>query len=258
MADNKDSSLAGASEIELAKKSLEALGGDDSTVSENLEESVLDVDFDDGEEGDAFLMYLTNEYRKYRIWTLVLAIIGFSLILLTIGLQQNGVISVNIYNLMMSIANLFIVLMLVLVFTRTRPFRKKVRSYDKNYVSIIDHDAPDGVRIEERDFPDMDDFYLIFERKVRTELIPETEEYRQLRKTWLTLYAIAAVALIVSLVLYFLVPSASLFTTFILLAAFVLVVVAFYFDRTKMRPLRKDWAREHYGMSEFQARDRMK
>ena len=208
-------------------------------------------------EDDAYLAYLTQEYRKYRIWTLVLAIAGFSLILLTVSLQQTGIIQVKVFNLMMSIANLFIVLMAVVAFTRARPFRKKVKSYDKYYVSIVDPDAEDGVRIEQRQFPDMDDFFKIFERRARTELIPETDEYRRLRMIWLALLAVAAVIAVASIAMYLAAPFLSVASTIMLLAAFVLVAVAFYFDRTRMRPLRVKWSKDNYGLAEFQVRDRM-
>lgn len=211
-----------------------------------------------GSDDDTYLAYLTAEYHKWRICTLVLAILGFSTVLLSIGLLQGNIIQLKIFNLMMSIANLFIVMMLVFAFTRTRPFKKKIRSYDKYYVSIVDHDAPDGVRIEQRSLPDMDDFFKIFERDARTELIPETDEYKALRKTWITIYVIAAVVAVVAVGLYLAMPSLSLVATLLLLAAIILVVVAFYFDRTKMRPLRTKWARDNYGMSEFQVRDRMR
>ena len=216
-----------------------------------------DVEDDEDEEQDSYLAYLTSEYQRYRIMTLVFAVIGFGTVFLAIGLSQANIVDLKVFNLMMSIANLFIVMMLVLAFTRTRPFKKKIRAYDKYYISVIDHDAPDGVRIEQRALPDMDDFFKIFERQARTELIPETDEYKKLRKTWLAMFVAAGVALVASVALYLAVPAASIVAIVILLAAFVLVVVAFYFDRTRMRPLRTKWARDNYGMSEFQVRDRM-
>lgn len=231
----------------------------DGAVEDVLSQTDVKAEEDNGQsDDDAFLMYLTNEYQKWRIWTLVLAILGFSVVLLAIGLSQAHIIELKIFNLMMSIANLFIVMMLVIAFTRTRPFKKKIRSYDQYYVSVVDHDAPDGVRIEQRQLPDMDDFFKIFERQARTELIPETEEYRGLRKTWITIYVVAAVLAVAAIALYLAVPTMSLAATLMLLVAIVLVVVAFYFDRTRMRPLRTKWARDNYGMSEFQVRDRMR
>lgn len=207
---------------------------------------------------DSFLEYLNTEYRKYRIATLVLAVIGFSLMLVTVALAQNGVVTLKVYNVLMSIANLFIVFMLVLAFTRTRPFRKRIRDYDKNYVGITDPNASDGVRMEERALPDMDDFYKIFERGVRTELIPETEEYAKLRRIWLATFAAAAALVLAAVAVYFVAPAASLVQTLLMICAFALVIVAFYIDRTRMKPIRNQWAREKYGMGEFQVRDNMR
>ena len=70
--------------------------------------------------------------------------------------------------------------------------------------------------------------------------------------------SIAAVVAIAAVALYLAIPTMSLVATLLLLAAIILVVVAFYYDRTKMRPLRTKWARDNYGMSEFQVRDRMR
>lgn len=251
----EDASVEDQSSVPAESAAEEAV---DAVEAESEEAAESDFD-DDAEEDkeDTYLKYLTSEYHKWRLWTLILAILGFSIVLISIGLSQANIINLKVFNLMMSVANLFIVMMLVFAFTRTRPYRKKIRSYDKYYVSIIDHDAKDGVRIEQRQLPDMDDFFKIFERGVRTELIPETEEYKSLRKTWILLYILAAVALVVAVALYLAIPDASLIATLILLAAFVLVIVAFYFDRTKMRPIRVKWARDKYGMSEFQVRDRM-
>ena len=234
--------------------------GENGLGCEIVTDEASSLSEDDGvePEEDNYLTHLTEEYHKWRIWTLILAILGFSIVVLSIGLLQANVIQLKIFNLMMSIANLFIVMMLVFAFTRTRPFKKKLRSYDKYYVSVIDHDAPDGVRIEERSLPDMDDFFKIFERDARTELIPETDEYKALRKTWITIYIVAAVVAIAAVALYLAIPTMSLVATLLLLAAIILVVVAFYYDRTKMRPLRTKWARDNYGMSEFQVRDRMR
>ena len=264
---NADAASAG--DADTVDSSKELSNKPESNSSENVsdaaeqtplptEDAPSDDDEEEAADDDAYLAYLTREYQKYRIWTLLLAIVGFSLILLTIGLQQAGVLEAKVFNLMMSVANMFIVFMLVLAFTRTRPFRKKVKSYDKYYVSIVDPEAEDGVRMEQRNLPDMDDFFKIFERRARTELIPDTDEYKKLRKTWISLYIAAAVVAVVSIIMYLAAPSLSLISTLLLLVAFVLVIVAFYFDRTKMRPLRTKWAKDNYGLAEFQVRDRMR
>lgn len=255
--DLEKNGASGASENKVVEGSFEKTS-DGGSVDVEIEDAGNDDAAAEEDEDDTYKAYLMAEYRRWRIWTLVLAILGFSIVLLSIGLLQANLIQLKIFNLMMSIANLFIVMMLVFAFTRTRPFKKKIRAYDKYYVSIIDPDAADGVRIEQRSLPDMDDFFKIFERDARTELIPDTDEYKALRKTWILIYAVAAVLAVVAVVLYVVVPTLSLVTTLLLMAAIILVVVAFYFDRTKMRPLRTKWARDNYGMSEFQVRDRMR
>ena len=59
------------------------------------------------------------------------------------------------------------------------------------------------------------------------------------------------------LLLYYLQPSLGIIATLMLLSAFALVVVAFYLDRTRMKPLRNEWARR-YGMTEMQMRDNLR
>ena len=210
------------------------------------------------EEADSFYQYLTSEYRRFRLLTWVLGGCGFALILVSVGLNQTGVVSLGIYNIMMSVAYLFIVLMAVTIFTRTRPFKRRMKEFKGEPISRIrDDDAPDGVLIEDGKFRDMDDVYKILERDVRTEVIPDLPEYRKLRRTWLSVYAAAAVLAVASLLLYYLQPNLGVIATLMLLGAFALVVVAFYLDRTRMKPLRNEWARR-YGMTEMQMRDNLR
>ncbi len=210
------------------------------------------------QEADSFYQYLTSEYRRFRLLTWVLGGCGFALILVSVGLSQTGVVSLGIYNIMMSVAYLFIVLMAVTIFTRTRPFKRKMKEFKGEPISRIrDDDAPDGVLIEDGKFRDMDDVYKILERDVRTEVIPDLPEYRKLRRMWLSIYGAAALLGLASLLLYYLQPSLGIIATLMLLSAFALVVVAFYLDRTRMKPLRNEWARR-YGMTEMQMRDNLR
>lgn len=210
------------------------------------------------QEADNFYEYLTSEYRRFRLLTWVLGACGFALILVSVGLSQSGVVSLGIYNIMMSVAYFFILLMAITIFTRTRPFKRKMKEFKGEPVSTIrDDSAPDGVRMEEGKFRDMDDVYKILERDIRTEVIPDLPEYRRLRKLWLSVFALAAVLGVASLLLYYFLPASYIIATLMLLAAFVLVVVAFYIDRTRMKPLRNDWARR-YGMTEMQMRDNLR
>ena len=73
----------------------------------------------------------------------------------------------------------------------------------------------------------MDDIYKILERDIRTEVVPDLPEYRRLRRTWLTVFIVAAVLGAVSLLLYYFLPSLNIVASLMLLAAFVLGVVAF-------------------------------
>lgn len=207
---------------------------------------------------DSFYEYLTTEYRRFRMLTWVFGICGFSLILIAVGLNQTGVMSLGIYNIVMSVAYLAILLMAITIFTRTRPFKRRIKEYNGEPVSSIrDDNAPDGVKMEDPKFRDMDDVYKILERDIRTEVIPEMPEYRQLRRAWLGVYAAAAALGLASLVLYYLRPEWGIAASFMLLGAFILVIVAFYIDRTRMKPLRNAWAKQ-YGMTEMQMRDNLR
>lgn len=86
---------------------------------------------------------------------------------------------------------------------------------------------------------------------------PTSPEYKRLRRIWLALYAAALVVGVTALVLYYLYPALNIPATLLLLVAFALVIVAFYMDRTKMRPMRVEWARG-YGMTEMQLRDNLR
>lgn len=221
-------------------------------------EAVPAPDESQQQETDRFRAYLVAEHRRYRTLAWVLGICGFSIILLAVGLSMGGVMAPGIYNIAMSVAYLFILLMAIAVFTRTRPIKRRIKQLDGQPLSTIrDDDAPDGVRIDPAaQFRDMDDIYKILERDIRTEVIPDLPEYHRLRRFWLGLFAAALVVGLGALVLYYLCPAANLVATLLLLGAFVLVGGAFYVDRTRMRPLRMEWARR-YGMTEMQMRDNL-
>ncbi len=217
----------------------------------------------DGEGPDAYMTYLQQEHRKYRVLTLVMAILGVSLLLIAVGLNTSGIISLNIYNIFMTFAYLFIILTVVFGFTRVRPFKKQMKTYAEEQKAKSgpdpderEYEIVDGIKFEKHEFKDMDAFYKIFERKVRTELIPPTEEYHKLRKIWLTVFAIAGILCLGAIILYAVDPSKSIFTSIVLVVAIILVIIAFYIDRTRMKPLRDEWARKFH-MSEFQMRDNM-
>ncbi len=212
-------------------------------------------------ENDSYYAYLVNEYRRFRTIALVFAIIGFSGILAAVSLSMSGILVGKFYNLAMSIANAFIVFMAVVIFTRTRPFKQRIKQYEKQADSADGENATaegeEAAAEEDRSrLANMDDIFKILERKIRTELIPESEEYHRLRRVWLTIYAVAAVIAVASLCLFYFMPQYNAISTIALLAAFVLVVVAFYIDRTRMRPMRVEWARK-FGMTEMQYRDNM-
>lgn len=210
------------------------------------------------QEADSFYEYLTSEYRRFRLLTWVLGGCGFALILVSVGLSQAGIVTFGVYNVMMSVAYFFILLMAIIIFTRTRPFKRKMKEFKGEPLSQLhDDDAPDGVRMEEGNFRDMDDIYKILERDIRTEVVPDLPEYRRLRRTWLAVFIAAAALGAVSLLLYYLFPSLNVVASLMLLAAFALVVIAFYLDRTRMKPMRNDWARR-YGMTEMQMRDNLR
>ena len=209
-------------------------------------------------EADSFYEYLATEYRRFRLLTWVFGICGFSLILVAVSLNQTGVMSLGIYNIVMSVAYFAILLMAITIFTRTRPFKRRMKEYSGEPISNIrDDSAPDGVKMEDPKFRDMDDVYKILERDIRTEVIPEMPEYRKLRRLWLGLMGAAALIALASLVMYYLRPEWGLISSFILLTAFILVIVAFYVDRTRMKPLRNAWAKQ-YGMTEMQMRDNLR
>ena len=216
-----------------------------------------------GTETDAYLIYLQTEHSKYRMLTFVMAILGFALLFLSVGLNTSGVIAFNIYNILMTLAYLFIILTVVFALTRVRPFKKQMKIYKQELEEEAqpDPDEPerevvDGIIMEKRAMKDMDGFFKIFERKVRTELIPDTDEYRRLRKIWLTVFIVAGVIALAAVVAYALNPSEAIIPSIALIIAFILVIVAFYIDRTRMKPLRNAWARK-FRMSEFQMRDNM-
>lgn len=213
----------------------------------------------DEEEANRFHTYLAGELRRYRMLAWVLGACGFALLMIAVGLNLNGIMPVKIYNIAMTVAYLFILLMAITIFTRTRPYRKRIKQLEGKPLSEIrDDSAPDGVKIDSMaQFRDMDDLYKILERDVRTEVIPDLPEYKRLRRIWLALYAAALVVGVAALVLYYLYPALSIPATLLLLAAFALVIVAFYMDRTKMKPMRVEWARG-YGMTEMQLRDNLR
>lgn len=212
----------------------------------------------EGAEPDSYYSYLMTEYRRFRLIAWVLGACGFALIFITVGLSQAGIVTLRIYNLMMSVAYFFIILMAICIFTRTRPFKRQMKLYKGEPLSTIrDENAPDGVRMEDPKFRSMDDVYKILERDVRTEVIPDLPEYRKLRRTWLAVFIAAAVLGLAALALYYFYPSLNMIASLMLLGAFVLVVVAFYLDRTRMKPLRNEWARR-YGMSEMEMRDNLR
>lgn len=213
----------------------------------------------DDEEADRFHAYLAGELRRYRMLAWILGACGFALLMIAVGLNLNGIMPVKIYNVAMSVAYLFILLMAITIFTRTRPCRKRIKQLEGKPLSEIrDDSAPDGVKIDSMaQFRDMDDLYKILERDVRTEVIPDLPEYRRLRRIWLALYAVALVVGVTALVLYYLYPTLNIPAILLLLVAFGLVIVAFYMDRTKMRPMRVEWARG-YGMTEMQLRDNLR
>ena len=227
---------------------------------EGREEATQDAEED---KQDSYHDYLVSEYRRFRAIALVFAIIGFSGILAAVSLSMSGILVGKFYNLAMSIANAFIVFMAVVIFTRTRPFKKRIKQYENqandpsSQQSIREEESEEAGETEESRLAHMDDIYKILERKIRTELIPESDEYRKLRRTWLAIYAVAAVIAVASLCLFYFMPELNVISTIALLAAFVLVVIAFYIDRTRMRPMRVEWARK-FGMTEMQYRDNMR
>lgn len=230
-----------------------ALDAQDAQTPEGNESDTTANDKD----SDSYYAYLVAEHHRFRTISLVFAIIGFSLITAAVSLSVAGILTGGLYNIIMSIANFFIILTAIVFFTKTRPFKRRMKDYTGEPKSTVtDPEAPDGVRMEDPKFRDTDDMYKILERKVRTEVVPDTQEYHRLRRAWLAMFAAAGVIAVFSLALFYFYPESNVVATLILLTAFVLVIIAFYIDRTRMRPLRTEWARQR-GMTEMQYRDNM-
>ena len=105
-----------------------------------------EVSVEDIESENAFRRYLIGEYRRARIFTLVLAICGISLLLIAVSLNQSGVMPLNVYNAMMTLAYLFIVITAVFGLARMRPFKKRLKAIDAMPSgSVVDPQADDGL-----------------------------------------------------------------------------------------------------------------
>ncbi len=233
----------------------EQQGSKDEHMLED-EQAPEDEQVPEGEQTDRFTEYLAEEYRKYRALAWVLGGVGFSVILIAVGLNMNGILPIKLYNLIMSVAYLFIILMGITIFTRTRPVKRRIKELKGEPMSTLhDENAPDGVKIEkDPKFRDMDDVYKILERDIRTEVIPQDDKYLALRRIWLAVFIAALVIALISLSMYYFIPRLNILASVMLLSSFGLVIVAFYIDRTKMRPMRVEWARR-FGMTEMQLRD---
>ncbi len=210
----------------------------------------------DEDQSDRFTEYLAEAYRQYRALAWGLGGVGCSVILIAVGLNMNGILPLKLYNLIMSVAYLFIILMGITIFTRTRPVKRRIKELKGEPMSTLhDENAPDGVKIEkDPKFRDMDDVYKILERDIRTEVIPQDDKYLALRRIWLAVFIAALVIALISLSMYYFIPRLNILASVMLLSSFGLVIVAFYIDRTKMRPMRVEWARR-FGMTEMQLRD---
>ena len=98
----------------------------------------------DEEEANRFHAYLAGELRRYRMLAWVLGACGFALLMIAVGLNLNGIMPVKIYNIAMTVAYLFILLMAITIFTRTRPYRKRIKQLEGKPLSEIrDDSAPD-------------------------------------------------------------------------------------------------------------------
>lgn len=99
----------------------------------------------------------------------------------------------------------------------------------------------------------MDEFFHIFERKVRNPLVPETDEYKKMRQKWRVIMAVGFGLMVLSLLLLYFFPSYIIGAGTLLVISYAVVIGGLVYDQKKLKPLRKAWARRSR-MTEFEMR----
>ena len=144
-----DDKIVQADEAAHSDRNFEEQQGSKAVRMLEDEQTPEDKQTPEGEQTDCFTKYLAEEYRKYRALAWVLGGVGFSVILIAVGLNMNGILPIKLYNLIMSVAYLFIILMGIKIFTRKRPVKRRIKELKGDPMSTLqDENAPDGVKIE--------------------------------------------------------------------------------------------------------------
>ena len=102
----------------------------------------------------------------------------------------------------------------------------------------------------------IDDFYKIFERGIRNELVPPWEGYRRVLRIRNIVFFVSAIVLVLAIALYFLLPTLEVLSIVLLLLAYLGIVVGFYIDRSQLKPERKKFARM-LNATEFEVRHQL-
>ena len=190
-----------------------------------------------GDEIDPRLVQLFRDFKRYRIIVVVIVAIGFAILLASMGMYHEGMIGEEMQNNLIIFANIIIVVGMVVAFGRARPIREDINAWNRvNEIALAQSGGTHGATQADID--------KIFYSRARNKRVPPTPEFKRIRRVWYALLVIASLLIIAAALLARQNMSDITVPVIVLIVSFVLLLIATFIERTRMKPLREAWAAE--------------
>ena len=211
------------------------IAGEDS--SRETVQSALNKAATSGVEIDERILGLFDDFKRYRIIVVVLVVIAFAIMLASMGLYSYGYIDEDMQNNLLILAAIVAAVFVAIIVGRVRPIREDINAWNKiNELALAQSKGAHGATEADVD--------KIFFQRSRNKRVPPTEEFKRVRRVWYALVVVASLLIIIAMFLARGSMDDVTIPVVVLIVSFVILLVATFIERTKMKPMREAWQEE--------------
>ncbi len=185
------------------------------------------------------IIALFKDYRKWRYVVIVLAVVTVAILAVAMGLYKGMVIDEEVqFSIIMS-SYLFVAIILFVVFARIRPIKADLKAWNKA-VDALDQSPTKANRKRLAEVSDS----LEDNRKTRRDRLPQTAEYKRMRRIWYALILAAVAVMLIAMAVIRLSADTFGMCVALLVLSYVFIVCAILMETRRMKPAREAWNRE--------------
>lgn len=219
--------------------SVEPQNEEPKTNAQELKEYGISTSNAATSEEEEKIIALFKDYRKWRYVVIVLAIVAIAILAVAMGLYKGKVIDEEVQFSVIMSSYIFVAIILFVVFARIRPIKADLKAWNKA-VEALDQSP---TKANKKRLAEVSDS-LEDNRKTRRDRLPQTAEYKRMRRIWYSLILSAVAVMVIAMVVIRLNADAFGVCIALLVLSYVFIMCAIFMETRRMKPAREAWNRE--------------